>query len=199
MWPCQRLLGAVFLAGAFFEGPFGLFDAEQSLAAEGGVGGEPDKGSAQSADVRRDVFREKFEQRVIHRVLYESFAAHLVQDREPRLVFRRTQFRDHPLFEPGFKLFVELLDFAGLPIGGEHDLLVPVVKQIENIEEFGLHLFFSGEHLHIVDQQHVNVPHPCPESAQILFFKQIIIELIEHFVAGHETDFDLARIPVQFR
>ncbi len=118
------------------------------------------------------------------------------ENRQAGFDVRRLQIRDQTPFEARNQPLFEVLDFAGGPVAGQHDLLVGLVQGVEGVEEFLLDAFLAGEELDVVNQQHVGLAVFFAEPDQLVVLDGVNVFVGEFFrgnirhpralpVAGH--------------
>ena len=72
---------------------------------------------------------------------------------------------------------LEVLNLAGRPVAGQHDLLVPLVQRIECVKELLLNPLFARQKLDVIDQQHVRLPVFLAETGKL-----VVLDAVDVFV-----------------
>ncbi len=81
----------------------------------------------------------------------------LRQDRDPGLQIRRGDVGDQTPLEPAAQPVLQRGQLLGGPVGGDDDLLLGVVQDVEGVEELLLRPFLVLQELDVIDEQHVGV------------------------------------------
>ena len=101
----------------------------------------------------------------------------LLQDGQAHLDVGRLQVGDQPPLEAGHQPMLEVLNFAGRPVAGQHDLLVRLVQRVERVKELLLNPLLAGQELDVVNQQHVRLPVFLAEAGEL-----VVLDAVDVFV-----------------
>ena len=147
----------------------------QLLAGQRGVGGHADQRAFQAADVGANAVGQE-----IHDFLRQRHAHDLrllLQNGQAHLDVRRLQVGDQPPLEARDQPVFQVLNLAGRPVAGQHDLLVRLVQRVEGVEELLLNPLLAGQKLDVVNQQHVRLPVFLAESGEL-----VVLDAVNVFV-----------------
>ena len=152
------------------------------LAGEVRVGGHANQRTLKAADIRADAVGE--EGQYVLRNLH-AHALHLVsQDGEAGFHIRRLQVRNETPLKAAHQTMLQVLNFTGRPIAGQHDLLVRFVQCIESVEELLLYPLLAGEKLDIINQQNLGLAVLLPELHELVVLNGSNVVVCE-FLGGH--------------
>src|SRR5439155_4939694 len=151
----------------------------QVFAGERGKRSHSDQGPLQPADVGANPVGEEVDD-IVRQFDPQRFFL-LPQNGHSRFHVGRLQVgyqaplkaRNQPLFE--------VLDFAGGPVAGQHDLFVDFVQRIECVEKLLLDAFFAGKELDVVDQKHVGLAIFFSEANELLVLDGVDVFVREFF------------------
>ena len=63
---------------------------------------------------------------------------------------------------------LQVLDLAGRPVAGQHDLPVRLVQRVEGVEKLFLDSLLARQELDVIDQQHVRLPVLLAELGELI-------------------------------
>src|SRR5215470_6866465 len=159
------------------------------------VGHKADKGAFQLANVGPDVGGD--EQRDIGGQGYFFLLGLLLKNCDFGLQVRRLDVGDQAPLEATAQAILDLGQFLGRTIAGNHDLLHRLVQRVEGVEELFLGALFLREELDVVDEQDIHVPELVAEAGHL-----VVAQRVDHFVgeflAGDVADGRLRRTPLDF-
>lgn len=112
----------------------------------------------------------------------------LAQNGNAGFDIRRLNIDGQAAFKAGYEAFFEPANLAWRPVGGQDDLLMRIIESIEGMEEDFLQSFFSGEEMHIIDQQDIDTAKVVSEIRQGFVVEGIDIEVAE-FLTEEIFDF----------
>ena len=111
----------------------------------------------------------------------------LLQDGQAHFDIRRLQVGDQAPLEAGDQPLLEVLDFAGRAVAGQHDLLVRLVQRVEGVEELLLNALLAGEELDVVNQQHVGLAVFLAEPDELVVLNAVDV-FVGEFLRGNVGD-----------
>jgi hypothetical protein len=115
----------------------------------------------------------------------------LREDRDLRLDVGRLDVGDEAPLEAAEEALFEGRDLAGRAVAGDHDLLLGIVKRVEDVEELFLRAVLAGDELDVVHEQHVGVAILLPERGQAIE-PDGVDHLVEEAIRGDVGQLEMA-------
>ena len=94
---------------------------------------------------------------------------------------------DQAPLEARDQALLQVLDLAGRPVAGQHDLLVRLVQGVERVEELLLDALLAGQELDVVDQQHIGLAVLPAEPDQLVVLDGVDV-LVGELLGGDVGD-----------